>query len=229
MNGGNRFATSGDDRRKNRSSRREARRKWLALAVVTALTPAFVGAGYKAREPQLKAPRDYPARQEFQGLVIAAEPFLSKKRIEKELFDTDKILEIGLFPLVLIIQNQNDFPVEINLEAVQLISPDGEILNSVPYEDVLFRLLQLERKIRPGYSPLPGRVKIAIQQCADPEMLDDFSRKAPPAKWVDPQTNDYCVVFFERVNDLKGFRVYIPELIHADEGTPLVFFEFELP
>lgn len=207
-------------------------RAWRGAAMATLATSLIAGmvwGAYKVRQPQLKSPREYAAHQEFQGLVIAAEPFLSNKRIEKELFDTDKILDTGLFPLVLVIENGNDFSVEINLEATQLLSPDDEALTAVPYEDVLFRILKFQRRIRPGYTPLPGNIPQMVERHTDPKMLDDFAEKAPHAKWVDPQTTDFCVVFFERVNDLKGYRVYLPELINADDGSPLVFFEFELP
>ncbi len=198
----------------------------LVTGYLCALAP-FALADYKPREPSLKPAREYPSHQEFQGLVIAADPFLSDERIKRELFDTDKVVKEGFLPILLIIENNNDFPVVIDGTSIQLIAPDETAELPVPFETVLFRVLRLKTNVRPGLPP-PGMILVILTQKCDPVMLEDFQQKTLQAREVDPHSVDYGVVFFPGRKSLQGHRLYIPDLINPDDGTTLMFFEFEL-
>lgn len=188
---------------------------------------SFALADYEPRQPSLKPAREYTSHQEFQGMVIAADPFLSDERIKRELFDTDKVVKEGFLPILLIIENNNDFPVVIDGTSIQLIAPDETAELSVPFETVLFRVLRLKTNVRPGLPP-PEMILVILTKKCDPVMLEDFQQKTLQVKEVGPHSVEYGVVFFPGRKSLKGYRLYIPRLINPDDGTALMFFEFEL-
>ncbi|MEJ2083098.1 MAG: hypothetical protein P8Y94_13235 [Acidobacteriota bacterium] len=109
----------------------------VALLGVLVLGVPFVAAKYKIKEFQVHAAGDYAAHQSFQNLVIGAYPC---NTLEKtlELFDTDKLFEKGLMPVLIVVQNDGSFPVELDEDQIFLVDDSGQIAPGSTDHGVIF-------------------------------------------------------------------------------------------
>ncbi len=178
-------------------------------------------AGYKIKEPSIKAALEYPAHQDFQKLVLAAQPFLTEDE-SLELFDTKKLYERNIMPVLVVVQNNNDFAVRLESQDIYLIDKNETNVPSIPYEEVLVRIALK--------NPRGAEPQILIRQIKDKNLLADFEHKAFGKKLIAPHDSDWGVVFFPRPDDsdLQGYRLYFPEIFNMANDEPLMFFEFRL-
>ncbi|GAB4109351.1 MAG: hypothetical protein Kow001_09370 [Acidobacteriota bacterium] len=195
-------------------------------AAVVVLAPAPVQAAkYKIKEPVIRAAVEYPAHQDFQNLVIAAWPCHTLERT-LDLFDTPKLHEKGIMPVLLVIENRNPFPVWIQEEDILLLAPDGSRQAPIPFTDVL-----LEISLKKPLSNYSTRKDLLLQKSVKKEMFQDFEHKAFDEKLVSPAGgSEYGVVFYRlpEGGDLAGYSLYLPTVLNFAEKEPLMFFEFEL-
>jgi hypothetical protein len=192
----------------------------LALALVMSL-PLL--AKYKIRKIQPSSAREYPAFQDFQKIVIGAYPCDTEAKI-LELFDTKKLHEKGIMPILLVVENNNNFAIRLDEKEIFLIDVEGTNLPAIPFEDVLLRITL---KNPPSTYPTRKSLQRAVR---DEEMLMDFEHKAFGEKLIAPHDSDYGVVFFDWIDqgDLAGTRLYFPSVFNFTEDSQLMFFEFGL-
>jgi len=191
---------------------------WLVLVTGTLL------AGYKAKEIPLKPALEYPAHQDFQSIAIGAYPCNSLARTQ-EIFDTDKLIEKRILPVLVVIENKNDFPVQLTDTSIYLLDKTGQRNPTIPYVDVLLRI-----NSKKPLSMLSGPKDLLATKLVKKEMLQDFEQKALGERTIQPSSSEHGVVFFEMPagGDLTGYSLYFPEIINVTSGEPLIFFEFEL-
>lgn len=192
----------------------------LIVLVACLCTPLL--AGYKIKEFKPKPAKEYPAHQDFQKMVIAADPRTTEEGI-LELFDTKKLLDRLIMPVVVIVENNNDFAIRIRAEDILLVTSDGAQVASIPYEVVLTRLNR--RGTTPEY-PAPRRGA----PLGDRDMVKDFEHKYFGEKLIAPHDSDFGVVFFPIPDsgNLSGTRLYIPKVHNLTSEEALMFFEFDL-
>lgn len=198
---------------------------WIQAFLVTlAFSANALEAKYKIKDLQLRAADQYESHQDFQGLVIGAYPCDTLERT-LEVFDTEKLHEKGILPVVLVIENNNEFPVQILGEEIYLVAPDQSRSPSLPYVDVL-----LEITLRRPLSSQTSRREVLLQRSVPKDMFLDFQHKDLGSRLIAPQSSDYGVVFFRMPenSDLQGHYLYIPQIFNFISGEPLIFFEFEL-
>ena len=195
------------------------------------LLAGSVALGYKPVEIRAKAAKQYASHQEFQNLVIAAYPCDTRYKA-RQLFDTDKFGKKRILPVLIVVENNNDFVVSLDGRAIFLIDSAGTQHRPMHYLDVL---ADLNNKRRPPIStiepPGPGRRGSRTVKVASEEMLADFEQKAFGDKLIAPYTKDFGVVFYEIPWDgwdLSKSRFYLPEIYNFSAKEPLVFFEFEI-
>lgn len=186
--------------------------------------------GYKSVEIRAKKAGEYAAHQEFQNLIIAAYP-CDTRRKARQLFDTDKFAKKRILPVLIVVENNNDFVVSLDGRAIFLIDDAGTQHRPMHYLDVL---ADLNNKRRPPISDFPprgpGRRGSRKTRIASEEMLADFEQKAFGEKLIAPYTKDFGVVFYEipwEGWNLSKSRFYLPEVYNFSAKEPLVFFEFE--
>lgn len=179
---------------------------------------------YQVKDLQLRLPQEYAAHQTFQKLTIGAYPCNHPEKVQ-EIFDTKRLLEKGFFPVLLIIKNDNDFSVRLAAEDIFLVDGNGDLHESVPYQEVL-----LELYLKKSASRYSVREEILIEEFVEPNALIDFEQKALEEELVAPGRQVYGVVFFPLPEDrnIAGFRLYFSRIVNVETKEPLIFFEFEL-
>jgi hypothetical protein len=189
---------------------------WAVLFFMT----CFVYAKYKILEIQVKPAGDYLAHQDFQEIVIGAYPFDSLLKV-KTIFDTDKISKKGFLPVLLVIENNNSFPIQVFEDEIYLIEKNGNQQRSIYYLDVLLEAF-LE-------DPLSEKSAGKIDKIIKKEVRSDFERKSFGEKLIAPFENDHGIVFFRIPDDgLEDTYLYLPEILNMSDRKPLMFFEFPL-
>jgi hypothetical protein len=202
----------------------ELRTNWrkigLSLLLFTAL--GGIAAKYEVKDMQIKPAREYSAHLDFQNVVIGAYPCDTELKT-LELFDTEKLHEKGILPVLLVIENNNIFPIQILEPDVYLVNKDGKQERPIPYMDVLLEI-SLKKPI------IESLDKKQIDKIVKKEMRLDFEHKAFGDKLIGPNATDHGVVFFRlpRDGNLEGYRLYMPEVINFSEREALIFFEFDL-
>jgi hypothetical protein len=196
----------------------------LGLAAAAWLAVPVSAAKYKVQAPDIRPVADYASHQDFQNLGVAAWPCHSLERT-LELFDTPKLHEKGILPVLIVLENRNAFPVLIREEAVLLVGPDRTRQAPIPYTDVL-----LEISLKKPLSNYSSPKQLLLQKSVKKEMLQDFERKSFGEKIIGPSGSEYGVVFYRlpEGGNLKDHWLYLPSVINFAESEPLMFFEFEL-
>ena len=181
-------------------------------------------ARYKIKDLNIKPAQEYVAHQDFQNLVIAAYDCDTEAKT-LELFDTDKLHKREILPVLVVVENNNDFAIGIHERDFVLVTRDGTNLPSLPYASVLLHI-SLDKPL----SSYSTQQEMLLLKTVDKEMILDFEHKAFGEKLIAPDSSDSGIVFFmlpEKAN-LPGARLYLPEIINFSDKTQLMFFEFEL-
>jgi hypothetical protein len=164
----------------------------------------------------------YAAHLDFQNVVIGAFPCETELKT-LELFDTKKLFEKGILPVLLVIDNNNIFPIQVFETDIYLVNKNGLQERPIPYMDVLLEI-SLKKPITESLD------KKQLDKIIKKEMRLDFEHKSFGEKLIGPNSTDHGVVFFRLPNDgnLEGYRLYFPEVINFSEREVLIFFEFDL-
>jgi hypothetical protein len=194
------------------------------LVVLAACFCATIFAGYKIKEFKPKPAKEYAAHQDFQKIVIAADPRLTEAGV-LELFDTKKLLEKLIMPVVVVVENDNDFAIRITAEDILMVDSTGAQIPNMPYDEVLLRMT-----LKNHLGTYSGRKEILLRQVGNKDMVMDFEHKYFGEKLIAPHDSDYGVVFFPvpSSGDLAGTRLYVPRVQNITSDEPLMFFEFDL-
>ena len=203
-----------------------SRTAFLAVCLLTALGAASTPllGKYKIQEIQLRPAQEYLAHQKFQHIAIGAYPCNTKART-LELFDTSKLFEKKIMPVLLVIENNNDFALRMHEEDIFFVDTEGSRLPAIHYSEVLLRI-----NLKKPLSSYSTQREILLREVRNKEMLMDFEHKAFGEKLIAPHSADHGVVFFwlPEQGDLTGSRLYFPSVLNFTEDEELMFFEFEL-
>jgi hypothetical protein len=183
---------------------------------------ATIGAKYEVKDLQIKPANQYAAHLDFQDVVIGAFPCETEVKT-LELFDTQKLFEKGFLPVLLVIDNNNVFPIQISEADIYLVDKNGKRERPVPYLDVLLEI-SLKKPIKESLN------KKQLDKIVKKEMRLDFEHKTFGEKLIGPNSTDHGVVFFRLPEDgkLEGYRLYFPEVVNFSEREVLIFFEFDV-
>jgi len=186
-----------------------------------AVSPLY--AKYKILELEVKPALEYKAHQDFQGIVIGAYPYDNLGKV-KQVFDTDKLTRKGFLPVLLIIENNNNFPIRVFEEEIYLIEKSGERQKPIRYIDVL-----LASYLKKPLSESAGEKQLHLEKVVKKEILLDFEHKSFGEKIIAPYGTDYGIVFYRFPDEgLEGSHLYLPEIFNLTGGEALMFFEFPL-
>ena len=197
------------------------------MAFALLLPPAL--AGYKARPWSIRPPETYASRLTSEGVTIAVEP-LFLDSIAAKVFDKNDMVTRGIMPLAIVIFNDNDFPVMVDGESVELTTGDDRIRTLAPGEAV-HRLFSKEKKNVWIPQPVP---RLPTQDRTNIEALQDFEHKFLEKKIVEPhnKSGGFLFLHIPESKDIRGYlsraRVYLPEIYRHDTGANMIFFEVDL-
>lgn len=193
----------------------------LLLAVSMAAVAAL--AGYKAKPWNPRAIDTYTAKQTSERITIAAEALVSDAQAA-QIFDKNDIVTAGIMPLAIVIFNENDFPVRVESASIELISGDEHLHTIFPREAVS----EIFRKGRGAWGVPTSRDSV------NPAALSDFEQKFLGRKTVHPhgQEGGFLYIHPRAIKDLRNYvpktKLYIPEIYREDNGSRMIFFEFDL-
>ena len=195
----------------------------LALAVTTAN-------GFAQSDPA-----SLPAKDQHEGLLVAADPCVDAERAKK-LFGKKTPLDVGMVPIEVIFRNDNDQPILLGLESIRLqLNPRGgerQQLEPLAVEDVIEKMLY---KGGPDVGmprrPIPGRLP-KVTKDKDYQKLEEVIRPlAFDMTLLPPKSTVRGFLFFyvgRGTAWLRYAQLYIPELQLMTTKQPLFFFEVDL-
>lgn len=179
-------------------------------------------------------PASLPAHDSHQGLVIAAEPYASADRY-KEKFGKHSPYEGGIAAIELSLRNDNDSPVRINLQTIQLLVavPGGsrQRLDTLSADEVADRSLAKPKDPSPRL-PIP---RIGAPPPKHDKTWQEFAAALRSAALntdlLPPHTTVRGFVYFDidrHYEWLSDSRVEIPDLAFMNDKKPVFFFEIDL-
>jgi hypothetical protein len=196
----------------------------LVVAVISAAAPIW--AGYKAHPWNINARESYPATLTSEGVTIAVEPLFTDG-LAARVFDKNDMITRGIMPLALMIFNDNDFPIEVDGQSIELIHDKDQIRTLSPNE-VVSRLFGKDKSWVP--QPIPR----ATRSERNTDALDDFDAKFLTNKTVAPHNKGggFLYLHIPGSTDLNSYLsnsvVYIPNIYRRDNGSRMIFFEIGL-
>ncbi len=195
----------------------------LLLTGLILLWSAGAGlAGYKARDWSAKARELYTASLSSEGVTIAAEPYYTDA-LAARIFDKKDFVTRGIMPLEVVIFNDNDYPIEVDYLAIELIRGDERYRALAP-EEVVNRIFGKEK----------SRLGGSTTKVANEEALKDFGNKLLKDDIIPPHGKASGFLYFRVYNskDLQQYlstaTVYIPNVYRGDDGSRLIYFEIDL-
>lgn len=208
-------------------------RRSLTTAAMLIVAAVGLQAAYKVRPWRPLPIESYPAKLSSEGITIAVDPLYTNQMAAK-VFDNSEILTRGIMPLAVIICNSNNFAVEVDGRAVELVLREDRLRSLDPLQAV--QQIYSKKGVRtvavPSPIPLP-RIKL---QSGNKDAAQDFTQKSLTAlSKIYPHSTAGGFVYvavppppFRLPQDLVSAKVYIPKLFRGDNGADLLYFEIDL-
>jgi hypothetical protein len=182
-------------------------------------------------------PTTLRARDAHQDLMIAADPYVSADRY-KGMFGKKSPYEFGLVAIDVIFRNDNDSPIRLNPETIQLVislpGVDRQRLNPLSPEDVADRTI-LNAHANPSVKkrlPFPTGGGSNSGKGKDwNEMVTSIRSVSLGTDVLPPHATTHGFLFFDLNHDFDAIRhshVYIPDLAFMGSDKALFFFEIDL-
>ncbi|HSR53773.1 MAG TPA: hypothetical protein VLV83_23350, partial [Acidobacteriota bacterium] len=108
------------------------------IGVATVLLSLPLLAGYKIKPLDPKPAVEYASHQDFQNVVIGAQAAVTEEGV-LSLFDSKKIHKKGVMPVVVVVENNNDFPIRVDADSIFLVLSDGTNLRSMPFGEAFLQ------------------------------------------------------------------------------------------
>ena len=209
------------------SRQRFTRTGWIPLFCFLLITASAI-AGYKPRQWSPRSREDYPARLTSEKVTIAADPLLSDT-LAAQVFDKSDMVTAGIMPLGIVIFNDNDYAVKVQADSIEVIGDSDRVQTLAPFQAVS----ELFKKGRGKSYGVPDSRMPGARDSGNPEALRDFEVKFLGAKVVPAHGKEGGFLYIHPpTKDLRSFlskaRLYVPDVYREDNGSRLIYFEFNL-
>lgn len=205
-----------------------------ALAAVLATVYAIPGrSSAQTPPPPPTDPAALPTHDSHQGLLIAADPYLTKERSEQK-FGKKNPYSAGLLAIDVYLRNDSDGPLRLGLDSIELqIAPPGQPrqrLESLTAEEVAYLIVLPNGPApRERRGPLPGVGGGKTKEVA--KMEDSLRGLMLPGDLVGPHNTVHGFVIFDiarHFEDVEHATLYIPDVSRFGSGEKLFFYEIDL-
>ena len=194
--------------------------------------PARLGA-QSAPPAASSDPAALPARDSHQGLLIAADPYVTSERSEQK-FGKKSPYSVGLLAIDVFLRNDTDAPLRINTDTIELqIAIPGQQrqrLESLTVQDVAYRIVVPNGPAPRGRrGPIPGVSGGKTKEIA--KMEDSLRYLMLPGDMIGPHNTVHGFVVFDiarHFEDTQNSTLYIPDVSRFGSGEKLFFFEIDL-
>jgi hypothetical protein len=195
--------------------------------VITAVTMApLLWAAKEFSMPKVRPAFSYPAHDHHGGtenVTIALDPYDTP---EKASIFLVHYRELGLLPVMLIVTNDSEQPIQLSEMKAQLVAADRSKLSPASEED-LYRRISHPRASG-ARTPLPFPTKRV--KGVDPKQLNEILSAQFKARAVEPRSTQSGFLFFDVSdvsNPLLGARFYLTG-VRDSSGNELMYFEVPL-
>jgi hypothetical protein len=205
----------------------------LAALVAGLCVPATLNSGPQAAKST--DPSALPARDSHQGLLVAADPYLSSER-SQQAFGKKHPYGVGLLALEVYLRNDTGGPMQVGLETMELnVAPPGQQrqrLAPLTAEEAAYKIVLPEGpnpKQRRG--PIPGMSGVSGKSKEVAKMEDALRAQMLPGDMLGPHRTVHGFVFFDvdgHFDRVGSATLYVPDVKRIDSGEKLFFFEVNL-
>jgi len=181
-------------------------------------------------------PSTLRTRDTHQNLTVAVDPYLSATRYTKELFGKTSPYEGGMVAIDIYFRNDNDSPIRINLDTIQLMisvpRQDREKLLPLSAEEVADRAtLKAQANPRASRLPFPRSASASGKGKAWDEMHSAVRSVMLSTDVLPAHATTHGFLFFDVDHQFDAMRyssVYVPDLSFMTDNKALLFFEIDL-
>jgi hypothetical protein len=200
-------------------------RFWPALGLVMAM-PLICLAAKQFSMPKTQPAFSYPAHDHHskENVTVGLDPYDDS---EKAKIFTINYRDHDLLPIMLVITNDGDQPIELSGMNAELVTADRTKLSAASEEDILRRISHTHASGARVPVPFPTkRVKGSVNS----KELDEIQSAQFKAKAVEPRSSQAGFLFFDvsdAPNPLAGAHFYLTG-VRDSSGHELMYFEVEL-
>ncbi len=200
-------------------------RFWAGLALVMAV-PLVCLAAKQFSMPKTQPAFSYPAHDHHakENVTVGLDPYDDS---EKTKIFTINYRDHDLLPIMLVITNDSDQPIELSGMNAELVTADRTKLSAAAEDDILRRISHTHASGARVPIPFPTkRVKGSVNS----KELDEIQSAQFKAKAVEPRSSQAGFLFFDvsdLPNPLAGAHFYLTG-VRDSSGHELMYFDVEL-
>jgi hypothetical protein len=198
----------------------------LIVVLAVTLAPSLAFAGKQFAMPPAVPAKSYPAHDQhpLEVVTIAVDPY---DLVDKANIFSVHYSDIGFLPILVVITNDGNQPVELSGMKAQLVTSNRVKLSPAADEDIARRLARPSANTNRYPIPFPtkkvkgGRSKEAIEEIQNAQFV---------AKAVEPHSTQVGFLFFDVSGisvPLAGAHFYLTGVRDA-KGNELMYFEVPL-
>ncbi|HEY8671504.1 MAG TPA: hypothetical protein VIL63_11730 [Terriglobales bacterium] len=201
-------------------------RHWAVVFGVSLALPLLCLAAKEFSMPATKPAFSYPAHDHHgtENVTVALDPYDTATK--SDIFIV-KYREQGLLPILLVITNDSEQPIQLSEIKAELVTADRSKL-SPQTEDDIYRRISHPKASGTRY-PLPFPQK-KVKGEVSSKQLDEIRSAQFKAKAVEPRSSQAGFLFFDvsdLSNPLAGARFYLTG-VRDSSGHELMYFEVPL-
>jgi hypothetical protein len=212
---------------------------WLGLAIVAAtvawLPPGRANLLAQAQAPPTPNPGALAARDLHQGLLIAADPYLTSDRSEQK-FGKKHPYAAGLLAIDVYLRNDTNDPLQFRLETIELTIavPRGpkERLEPLDAEGAAQQIIMPQGpKVGGRRMPFPGTSGSKGKNKNVTKMADSLRPQMLSGDVVPPHAIIHGFLFFDvsgHFDLISQASLYVPDVHRIPSRESLFFFEVDL-
>lgn len=210
----------------------DVRKGLLVGGVCGILLVSTTLAGYKSQKVKVDPASSYACHLKQGTLTIAADPYQTWEKL-KTVFDLKELDQMGVIPIQVVLTNEGEDAIVVDGREIHLLDSKNSSIEGMAVEDVV--RVVIGKSAPPATknspkSPLPfprsgGRKGDLF------EIETDLTNKSLGEVRVAPKSTASGFIYFrlpENQRDLRGYKVYVPEIRNLRSGEELLFFEIDL-
>jgi hypothetical protein len=198
----------------------------IIVTAGTILVPLLCLAAKDFSMPKVQPAAAYPAHDYHSNekVTVALDPYDAAPKTK---IFVVHYKEIDLLPILLVVTNDSDAPIELADMRPQLVTSNGDKLSPANEDDVYRRVSHPTSSGTRVPVPFPtGKVKGGVKT----KEFTEIENAQFKAKAVEPQSSQAGFLFFdisEEKNPLPGAHFYLTG-VHDSSGNDLMYFEISL-
>lgn len=200
-------------------------RPFMAFVLIMVLMAMICHAEKKdKRSLTIRKVEEYPAHCIADGLAIAAD-VISTDSAANDIFEYKNLVDLGIVPVLVIIENRGDFAVAIDGPDIYLNLANDKLK---PLElPEIAGIVKAKKKSGGLRSPIP----IPNLSTGDSKKFAQLESRAFHSKRIPPGISDYGFLFYHSRshNILEEMRfLYLPKITNMKTDQDMIYFEIPL-